>query len=341
MILKLPFIFCCAFGVMILASCNGSNNAPADTHKPDSTTTAQHTQPPAFNADTAYAYVAAQVAFGPRTPGSAAQKKCADWMQQHLAQFCDTVYRQDAIVDGGDRHNGHAVKLPCINLIGVLHPKATNRILLLAHWDSRPWADQDTKDKDKPILAADDGGSGVAVLLELARELKSKPLPENLGVDILFTDVEDYGKTEWGEDSYCLGTQYWAQHPHVPGYHAAMGVLLDMVGARDSRFPMERSSTNYAQSVQQRVWTAAADAGYSGFFPPTPSDGGITDDHVFVNDMAHIPTIDIIALRNGSDSPFPAHWHTHGDTMAVIDKSTLQAVGQTLLQFLMETAQPS
>ncbi len=288
---------------------------------------------PLFNADSAYNEVAAQVAFGPRIPNSDAQIKCAAWMQARLRIVCDTVYRQQTNVKGGDGKS-----LRCINLIGAIHPAATRRVLLLAHWDCRPWADQDSKGKDKPILAADDGGSGVAVLLEVARALKEKSLPTDLGVDILFTDVEDYGREEWGENSYCLGTQYWALHPHVPGYKAAYGILLDMVGARGSQFPMERSSSEYAGSVQQQVWAAASHAGFSSYFPFIASRGGVTDDHVYVNKLAHIPTIDIISLSDGTESGFPPHWHTHADDMSIIDKSTMRAVGQTLLQVLFEEA---
>jgi len=320
-----------------LNGCKGGNEPSGD--KPANDTTQVTTTPldiPAFNADSAYASVAAQVAFGPRTPGSAAQKQCADWMQMRLKGFCDTVYRQEATVKGGDGKS-----LPCINIIGAINPKATRRILLLAHWDSRPWADNDVKDKDKPILAADDGGSGVGVLIELARALKGKPLPATLGVDILFTDVEDYGNSDWGKDTYCLGTQYWAKNPHVPGYKAEFGILLDMVGARNARFPMEQTSGQYAGNVQQTIWQAANRAGYSSFFPFVQSSGGVEDDHKYVNEMAHIPTVDIISLTDNSPTGFPLHWHTHNDNMEVIDRATLKAVGQTLLQVVYETAQPS
>jgi hypothetical protein len=327
---KLLSVAVIAFTVVAFASCKNSEQQSESTNASD---TASHPRVASatFNADTAYAYVAAQAALGPRTPGSKAQRDCAAWMQHKLRAFCDTVYRQDATVTGGDKK-----QLPCINLIGSIHPNAQRRILLLTHWDSRPWADEDTKDKDKPIIAADDAGSGVGVLLEVARVLKSNPLPAGLGIDIFFTDVEDYGRTEWGENSYCLGTQYWAQHPHVPGYKADHGILLDMVGARGSHFPMEQTSSHYAGNWQQHVWEAANTAGYSSYFPYQASQGGVTDDHKFVNEMAHIPTIDIIALSDATHSGFPPHWHTHADNMSVIDKNTLQAVGQTLLQVLTE-----
>jgi hypothetical protein len=256
-------------------------------------------------------------------------------MEQKLRVYCDTVYKQTTEVKAG---NGKI--LPCINLIGVLHPNAPRRILLLTHWDSRPWADMDTKDKDKPILAADDGGSGVGILLELARETKKTgKLPADLGVDILFTDVEDYGRSEWGEDSYCLGTQYWAHHPHVAGYKALYGILLDMTGAFNARFPLEGFSTQFAPDVQDKMWRAAADAGYASFFPFT-SAAEITDDHVPVNRILGVKTIDIINLPGADNEPFAPHWHTHADDMGIIDRNTLKAVGQSLLQLVAEESAP-
>ncbi len=315
----------------LLTACGSGEQAPKDVTQKD-TVSVKPISVPSFDADSAYDYVSRQVAMGPRTPGSAAQLQCAKWMEGKLKAVCDTVYKQDVKVTGGDGKS-----LPCINLIGAIHPRATRRFLLLTHWDSRPWADQDTKDKDKPILAADDGGSGVGVLLELARQVKAHGLPEGVGIDILFTDVEDYGQTKWGEDSYCLGTQYWARHPHVPGYTAEFGILLDMVGARGAQFPMEGISAQVAGDVQQKVWKAANDAGYSSYFPYT-TGGDITDDHVPVNRIAGIKTIDIINLGQDPGNPFAAHWHTHADVMDIIDKRTLRAVGQTLLQAIYEQA---
>jgi hypothetical protein len=247
-------------------------------------------------------------------------------MESKLKTFCDTVYKQEVQVKGGDGKS-----LPCINLIGVINPAATHRILLLTHWDSRPWADQDTKDKDKPVLAADDGGSGVGVLLEIARQIKAHGLQSTTGIDILLTDVEDYGRNEWGENSYCLGTQYWAKHPHIAGYRADFGILLDMVGAHGASFPFEGFSTQFAGDIQQEIWKAAADAGYGSFFPYSPN-AEITDDHVPVNQLTGIKTVDIINLQPDVERPFAAHWHTHADNMSIIDKNTLKAVGQTLLQ---------
>jgi hypothetical protein len=318
----------------LLASCSDKNN----DNEVSTSEVKQQSVPvptivtPDFNADTAYTNINHQVDFGARTPGSAAQKNCAQWMEQKLKITCDTVYKQSINVKGGDGKT-----LPCINLIGVIHPNAKRRILLLTHWDSRPWADQDDSAQTKPILAADDAASGVGVLLELARQIKLNKLSEDLGVDIFFTDVEDYGKTEWGEDSYCLGTQYWAHNPHVTGYTADFGILLDMVGARAASFPLEMVSAQYAPNVQKNVYEAAQRAGYSSYFPPVDG-GGITDDHKYVNEIIHIPTIDLINIVPNSQEPFKPHWHTHDDNMSIIDKATLKAVGQTLLQVIYETA---
>ncbi len=317
--------------LLFTAACNNNEEQKKSGDKQQAVS-APVVQAPHFDADSAYQGVATQVAFGPRTPGSDAQRKCAAWMQERLTSFCDTVYKQDTKVIGGD-----GKVLPCINLIGVINPKANRRILLLTHWDSRMWADMDIKDKDKPIDAADDAGSGIGILIEVARQVKIKKLPASLGIDILFTDVEDYGKTEWGDDSYCLGTQYWARHPHVAGYKADFGILLDMVGAKNAQFPLEALSGQYAPDVQQYIWAAAGRAGFSSYF--TYAKGAaITDDHEYVNELAHIPTIDIINLSTMTESPFAAHWHTHNDNMSIIDRNTLKAVGQTLLQVIYEKA---
>lgn len=326
-------VYSITLSLLVAASGCGSGEQPEqkEEQKVEEKVVAPVSVPP-FNADSAYQDVEAQVAFGPRVPGSKAQKACADWIAAQLKPSCDTVYRQEAIVTAG---NGKS--LPCINLVGVINPAASKRILLLTHWDSRPWADEDTKDQDKPILAADDGGSGTAVLIELARVIKNAGLSPSVGVDILMTDVEDYGRTEWGENSYCLGTQFWARHPHVPGYRAAYGILLDMVGGRGARFPMEGSSAIFAGDVQQKVWRAAGEAGFSSWFAYTPGPE-ITDDHVPVNQLAGIKTIDVIHLGPDPMNPFPRHWHTHGDDMSVIDRATLGAVGNTLLRVIYSEA---
>jgi len=316
-----------AGATLLLGACHSSNNDSSGDNNAE-TTTVSTVKVPTFNADTAYAYTAQQVAFGPRIPNTPAQKKCADWLIQTLRPLADTVYVQNTTVTGPKN-----VQLPCTNIVGVFNPGATQRILVLAHWDTRPTADQDAFDKTKKLDGADDGASGVAVLLELARQFhQQKP---NIGVDLLMTDVEDYGVSE-EENSYCLGTQYWAKHPHVPGYKANYGILLDMVGGRGTQFFMEAASQQYALGPMKAFWDVANKLGYSDFFRYEGNGAAITDDHVYVNTIANIPTFDIIALQpNGNFAP---HWHTQNDNMSVIDRRTLQAVGQTLMQVIY--AQP-
>jgi len=315
-----------ALSVIGISSCN-SHDAGEDSLENQAITQAQVVVPQ-FNADSAYSFIARQVGFGPRVPNSKSHEDCASWLTSKLNEYCDTVYLQKTKVLAGDKK-----ELPCLNIIGVINPNAKRRVLFLAHWDSRPWADQENPPSGQPIDAADDGASGVAVLMELSRVLKSNSFNKEIGIDILLVDVEDYGKTEWGEDSYALGAQYWSNNPHVSGYTAEAGILLDMVGAKNARFPQEGYSKQYAGYVLKQVWAAASKAGYSSYF--TYENGGhITDDHVPVNEIRKIPTIDIINLPTGSPTGFGSHWHTHKDNMDIIDKSTLKAVGQTLLEYL-------
>lgn len=279
---------------------------------------------PVFQADSAYAYTAKQVSFGPRIPNTPAQEKCATWLISNLRSWADTVYVQRTTVIAPKNE-----KLPCINIIASFNPAAKQRVLLLAHWDTRPWADEDAFDKTKKLDGADDGGSGVAVLMEVARQFHLQK-PE-AGVDILLVDVEDYGSKS-DENSFCLGTQYWAKNPHVAGYKANYGILLDMVGGRGTQFYMEGSSKQYAAAQMKMFWDVANKLGYSDKFRYENNGAYITDDHIAVNTIANIPTFDIIALQPNND--FAPHWHTQNDNMDVIDKKTLQSVGQTLLQVI-------
>ncbi|UYQ92937.1 M28 family peptidase [Chitinophaga horti] len=308
---------------LLLAACQ-TKPKPAENNNETATTTINTAGVPAFSADSAYSYVAKQVAFGPRVPGTKAQKECAAWLIQTLRPLSDTLYVQETTVTGPQKQ-----KLPCINLVASFNPGAKDRVLILAHWDTRPWGDQDAFDKKTAIDGADDGGSGVGVMIELARQFQQKK--PAVGIDLLFTDVEDYG-VSGVEDSYCLGTQYWAKNPHVKGYKANYGILLDMVGARGSQFFMEGFSKRDAYGPMKMFWDVANQLGYSQFRYENAQDVAITDDHYYVNTLTGIPTYDIIALQQNGD--FAPHWHTANDNMQIIDKSTLKAVGQSLLQVL-------
>jgi hypothetical protein len=280
---------------------------------------------PTFMEDSAYAYVKAQVDFGPRVPNSKAHADCADYLVSELKKYTPEVMVQQGTVRTYD-----GINLNLKNIIASFDPDNQQRVLLFAHWDTRPWADHGTERRTEPNLGADDGGSGVGVLLEIARQFSIQA--PSVGVDIIFFDAEDWGKSGGGpesEDSYCLGTQYWVKNLHKPGYMANYGILLDMVGGRSAKFRMEGNSKQFASFILEKVWKTGVNLGYSDYF--IFQDGGyITDDHVYVNRL-NIPSIDIIASDASSSTGFPAHWHTHADNMDVIDKATLKAVGQTVL----------
>jgi len=285
---------------------------------------------PAFNSDSAYYFVKTQVDFGARVPNSEAHKQCADYLAQSLRRFGAVVVEQRAVLTA---FNGD--KLNAVNIIGSYNPESTNRVLLFAHWDSRPWADNDPNPANHktPVMAANDGASGVGVLLEMARQFSIQKT--DIGVDIIFFDAEDYGDSHNSdgnsEDSWCLGTQYWAKNPHIKGYTARYGILLDMVGAPNATFYKEQISMYYASDVVEKVWSAAASLGFGNFFR-NEEMGTITDDHLYVNKLAGIPSIDIIQYRNeGQNSGFGHYWHTINDTMENIDKNTLFAVGTTVM----------
>ena len=238
---------------------------------------------------------------------------------------------QEARITTYDKRN-HTLK----NIIASFSPEKNNRIALFAHWDSRHIADYDTKNQDSPILGANDGGSGVGVLIELARHFNDRK--PNMGVDIILFDAEDYGQPENSgfpimQDSWCLGSQYWSKNPHKPNYFARYGILLDMVGAKDATFRHEEFSSYFAQNILQKVWRKANQLGYGNHFVFENSKQ-VLDDHYYVNTITGIPTIDIIEYDPATETNFNKHWHTHKDDMDNIDKNTLKAVGQTLLEII-------
>lgn len=290
---------------------------------------------PEFNADSAYAFCEKQCEFGPRTMNSEAHDKCARWIVEKFKQYGCTVTEQKADLKGFD-----GTMLKSNNIIASYKPELTTRILLCAHWDSRPWADNDPDSTNwkKPVMAANDGASGVAVMIELARLLQ-KADSLNIGVDFVCFDAEDWGVPQWSDkedtgDSWALGAQYWAANPHKPGYEARFGILLDMVGGVGARFYQEGMSREMAAPIVDKVWAAARTAGYESVFP-NEQGGYVTDDHIPVNKIARIPTVDIIPYYpNCEQSSFGTTWHTVNDTMENIDRNILKAVGQTVIQVL-------
>ncbi|MEA5457869.1 M28 family peptidase [Arcicella sp. LKC2W] len=290
---------------------------------------------PDFKADSAYAYVKAQVDFGPRVPNTKAHKACGDYLVAKLKQFGCEVISQDFVATKYD-----GTKMNARNIIGSINPSAPKRILLTAHWDSRSVADKDTKDKNSPIDGANDGGSGVGVLLELARTIQQATQKPNVGVDIIFFDVEDHGepedyKGEHKPESWGLGSQYWAANKHKQNYTAYYGILLDMVGGKGAIFPHEGTSMQYAPMIVRNIWDIASRLGYSTTFIDADG-GGLTDDHTAVNEVGKIQMIDIVELHPNSPETFWKYHHTHGDNLSNIDKNTLKAVGQTVLSVLYQ-----
>jgi len=311
-------------------SCKG----PVKKDKPSEVTATEtkNIAIPAFNADSALQFVKAQTDFGARVPGSKAHAECASWLKSKLLTCSPHVTVQEfkTRVYSGDVFTGK-------NIIASFNPDKKARIMLCAHWDSRPFADHDPDPsrRDEPVMAANDGASGVGVLLEMARILKDNQ--PHVGIDIVFFDMEDYGppqdsQNEAANEHWGLGSQYWSKNPHVPGYRARFVILLDMVGAPDAKFRREGFSMYFAPDKVKKVWDIAAGLGYQDYF--LDENGGyINDDHYFINEILKVPAIDIIHLDpSSSNGSFFEYWHTTGDTFDKIDKKTLRVVGEVLVK---------
>lgn len=301
-----------------------------------------------FNADSAYQFCAAQCQFGPRIMNSEAHDKCGGWIKQKFEQYGCTVESQKSDVKGYDGTTLHSE-----NIIAHFNPEAQVRVLVCAHWDCRPWADNDPLEANHktPVMAANDAASGIAVMLELARTFQqavadtaiTNKLPDlkNVGIDFVCFDAEDWGTPQWADvqddpDTWALGAQHWAKAYAAENHDFAYsyGVLLDMVGGEGAKFYEEQMSLQYASSTVSLVWAAAEQIGFGSMFPKSIG-GAITDDHIPVNTTAGIPCIDIIPYYpDCQQSSFGPTWHTVSDTMEHISVSTLKAVGQTMAYVL-------
>jgi len=310
----------------MMAACGSTGTSTASEAAVKDSVTAEAGRSP-FDSSKAMELTRQQCEFGPRVPGTPAHAKCADWLMSTLQASCDTVIMQTGTVQTATEG-----PLGIKNIIGVINPEASQRLLLLAHWDCRPWADNDpdAANHRKPVMGANDGASGVGVLLQLASQLKADKT--TLGIDIVLVDAEDMGVDD-NEESWALGTQYWASHPHVQGYKPVFGILLDMVGASDATFTREYYSMQYARGFVDLVWNNAAGSHFIN-----AQGGAVTDDHIFVN-RAGIPCVDIIDMRSDSPTGFCPEWHTVHDTMDAIDAATLGEVGQTLLNVIASLEQ--
>ncbi|MCX4331146.1 MAG: M28 family peptidase [Muribaculaceae bacterium] len=305
---------CAAAAAFAIASAGCSKPA-----RQAETATSHSDGEPQFSADSAFTYLARQVAFGPRVANSAAHEACASWIASELARHgADTVIVQRADIEGFG---------PAANIMGRFNAGAARRVLLLAHWDSRPWADEDPDPANhaRPIDGANDGASGVAVLLEMAR-LMGRELP-TVGVDLLFVDAEDAGSAG-DDDSWALGTQYWVEHmPYgvsepMPDY----AVLLDMVGGTGATFPRELFSDVNCRPLTARIWSLARKIGLAERFPDV-TGGAVNDDHIPLI-RAGIPAVDIIETNNPQTGSFNPTWHTMADNIENIDPAALGDAGK-------------
>ena len=311
---------------------------------------------PSFSSDSAYAYIERQMAFGPRVPNSNAHMQCAVWLIEQLKAFGAEVELQKGFMPDYKGDNQQIY-----NIIGHFTPvqrdsasHASARILLGAHYDTRPWCDEedDYSDRFYNVPGANDGASGVGVLLEVARQIglrisnseqseRSNSPQGGLStpVDIIFFDCEDMGtpRVYTGaerEDTWCLGSQLWAtNYAKNSAAVYAYGIVLDMVGAPDAVFPLEMYSTQYASNYQHQIWRAAEQLGYGAMFSKQQSYP-ITDDHYYINYIAGIPCVDVIHYDIRNATGFPHWWHTRNDNMDNISKSTLQAVGEVVMSQL-------
>lgn len=320
------------FLLCIMAGCgggSGSSSGEKTTERQNSEGTPP--EPAPFNADSAYAYIEKQVAFGPRVPNTAAHRRAARWLTQNLQRFADTVAVQRGKVTA---YNGKTLLIR--NIQAAFNPDASKHILLCAHWDTRPFADRDTTRQDEPISGANDGGSGTAVLLEIARQLAQKD--PGVGVKIVLFDGEDYGAPESEQkrgkrSRFCLGSEYWSKRINASRYFADYGVLLDMVGAKNARFLREGYSLQNAPHVVDKIWGMASELGHMDYFSFRKTKP-VMDDHVNVIREAGIPTANIIDYDDRRPNGFGSYWHTHDDNMSIIRRETLKAVGQTVLTLI-------
>jgi Zn-dependent M28 family amino/carboxypeptidase len=266
-----------------------------------------------FDGNAAYNYAKTQFDFGPRVPGTPAAKKAGDWIIQQMRSRADTV-----IVQAFTYTTADGKKLPLRNILARFRPEQRDRVLYMTHWDSRPVSESAGTEAERklPVPGANDGASGVGLFIALGDALKkTKP---NVGVDLLFTDGEDYGQFGPPEVDVLIGSKYFAEHLPSPDYRPLYGILFDMIGDKDLRIPYEMNSFQQAPDVVAKVWQTAADLGYGNIFVQE-SGGLITDDHIPLLNRG-LRVIDVIDLT------YAPH-HTPNDTMDKISPRSLAIVG--------------
>ena len=287
-----------------------------------------------FDANAAMSYAKEQLAFGPRVPGTPAAQKAGDWITSMMRQRADTVIEQrwtHRTVDGKD--------LPLRNILARFNPKAQNRILYVTHWDTRPTADEDPVlgNRGTPIPGANDGAAGVGLFVALGDALKKTP--PGVGVDLLFVDGEDYGKSfDPPYADVLLGSQYFADHLPGADYRPIFGVLWDMIGDKDLNILQEVNSVQQAPEIVSRVWETAKELGYEKYFIPQVGQA-VTDDHIPLLEKG-LRVIDVIDIDygplNSMGIPSPSYHHTLQDTIDKISVKSLQIVGDVALKVIVQ-----
>lgn len=318
-----------------LASCGSGKASSAQAAESGADEHAGRRAAVPFDSDSAYAYVARQVDFGPRVPGTDTHDACGRWLAAELRRHgADTVITHSCTATAYD-----GTRLPLTNIMARYNPGAHERLLLVAHWDTRPMADQesDPERRAQAIDGANDGASGVGVLLEIARRLGAGDIVTTRhGIDILLVDGEDYGAPEdavgAGDDTWCLGTQEWIKAmPYGPD-DRVNAIVLDMVGGRGATFAPEMLSSYLVPDMVAAVWAAAARLGLQQRFV-SGTGAAVTDDHLYLN-RAGIPAIDIIESSHPATGSFNPTWHTLDDTIDNIDPATLGDVGATVTEYI-------
>ncbi|GAB5535777.1 MAG: M28 family peptidase [Rubricoccaceae bacterium] len=284
---------------------------------------------PAFDAQRAFADVERQVAFGPRVPGTDAHANMLRWMVARLDSLGLVVDEQPvAFADPADSTR----VFEGTNVVAAFRPEARRRVVLCAHWDSRPFADNDPDPANhtQPVPGANDGGSGVAVLLEIARQLVASPPPGDTGIDLVFFDLEDLGETTGDplDIPYAAGSELFMQAN--PTYRPEWGILLDMVGDRNLRIPKEGYSQRYAPNIVEQVWAAARRVNASAFLDEVGAP--IQDDHIAFLSRG-IPVIDLI------QTPFADTWHTVSDLPDRVAPESLGQVGRVVIEAVWADAE--
>ena len=317
---RLGIVFSVCFLVWACGNDNGAKS-PAPIIK-------KEVKVPQFSAEGAYGLIEKQMSFGPRVPGTPEHKECKEWIISEMTELGATVSTQEFKADFQNLKG-----IPSANIIAQINPNHQKRILLAAHWDTRSVSEKETDptEKSKPVPGADDGGSGVGIIIQLAKTIAKNPI--DMGVDFVFFDSEDQGDSrdscaKGAKCSWAQGAQYWSKNMKPRGYNPVYGILFDMVGAKNASFYKEGHSRIHAGVQTDKIWTLANRMGYGDFFI-NQNAFPITDDHRFVNELTNIPMLDILNLKPEiPGQTFQKCHHTQCDDLSIIDKRTLKVVGQ-------------